>query len=83
MTTATSSGCCLPEQAAPPFSSPPHSLIFLSHRAAAALFPVKAKQYGAKLAIVNRDPTPVDDIADLVLHEEIGLTLTAAMRDLN
>jgi NAD-dependent deacetylase len=49
----------------------------------AALFPVKAKQYGAKLVIVNRDATPLDDIADLVLHVEIGATLTAAMRDLN
>ena len=49
----------------------------------AALFPVKAKQYGARLAILNRDPTPMDEIADLVLNEEIGPTLTAAMRGLN
>jgi NAD-dependent deacetylase len=49
----------------------------------AALFPVRAKQYGARLVIVNRDPTPLDEIADLVLHEEIGPTMTAAMRDLN
>lgn len=49
----------------------------------AALFPVKAKQYGARLVIVNRDPTPLDDIADLVLHTEIGPTMTLAMRDLN
>jgi NAD-dependent deacetylase len=49
----------------------------------AALFPVKAKHAGARLAIVNREETPLDDIADLVLHEEIGPTLTAAMRDLN
>ena len=41
----------------------------------AALFPVKAKQYGAKLVIVNREPTPLDDIADLVLHDEIGHVL--------
>ena len=38
---------------------------------------------GARLVIVNRDPTPLDDIADLVIHDEIGPTLTAAMRDLN
>lgn len=49
----------------------------------AALFPVKAKRNGARLAILNRDPTPLDDIADLVLNEEIGPTLTAAMRDQN
>ncbi len=49
----------------------------------AALFPVKAKQNGARLAILNRDPTPMDEIADLVLNAEIGPTLTAAMRDLN
>jgi NAD-dependent deacetylase len=49
----------------------------------AALFPVKAKQYGARLVIVNREPTPLDDMADLVLHDEIGPMMTAAMRDLN
>jgi NAD-dependent deacetylase len=49
----------------------------------AALFPVKAKRAGARLAILNREETPMDDIADLVLNDEIGPTLTAAMRDLN
>ncbi len=49
----------------------------------AAHFPVKAKRNGARLVIVNRDPTPLDEIADLVLRAEIGPTLTAAMRDLN
>ena len=49
----------------------------------AALFPAKAKRNGARLAILNRDPTPLDEMADLVLNEEIGPTLTAAMRDLN
>ena len=49
----------------------------------AALFPVKAKQYGARLVIVNREPTQLDDMADLVLHDEIGPMMTAAMRDLN
>jgi NAD-dependent deacetylase len=49
----------------------------------AALFPAKAKQNGARLVIVNRDETPLDDIADLVLHKDIGPMLTAAMRDLN
>ncbi len=49
----------------------------------AALFPARAKQYGARLVIVNREPTPLDDMADLVLHDEIGPMMTAAMRDLN
>jgi NAD-dependent deacetylase len=49
----------------------------------AALFPVKAKRMGARLVILNREETPLDDIADLVLNEEIGPTMTAAMRDLN
>jgi NAD-dependent deacetylase len=39
-------------------------------------FPVIAKQNGARLAILNREATPLDHIADLVLHDEIGPTLT-------
>ena len=38
----------------------------------AAGFPVMAKRNGARLVIVNRDPTDMDDIADLVLNTEIG-----------
>jgi len=38
----------------------------------AAGFPNLAKQNGAKLVILNRDPTPLDGIADLVLNAEIG-----------
>lgn len=49
----------------------------------AADFPVRAKQRGAKLVIVNRDPTPVDEIADLVIHDGIGDTLSAALADLD
>lgn len=45
----------------------------------AADFPVRAKQRGAKLAIVNRDPTGMDDIADLVIHAGIGDTMEAAL----
>jgi NAD-dependent deacetylase len=43
----------------------------------AAGFPMLAKDNGARLAIVNREPTPHDAIADVVLHDEIGPTLTA------
>lgn len=45
----------------------------------AAGFPEYAKRRGAKLAIVNREPTPLDDMADLVLHREIGPTLGAVV----
>ena len=41
----------------------------------AAGFPVIAKNNGARLVIVNRDPTELDHIADLVLNREIGPTL--------
>jgi len=45
----------------------------------AAGFPLLAKQNGARLAIVNREPTDLDAYADLVLHEEIGPVMTAAV----
>ena len=45
----------------------------------AAGFPQLAQQLGAKLIIVNRDSTPLDGIADLVVHEEIGEALTFAV----
>lgn len=45
----------------------------------AANFPVIAKRAGARLVIVNREETPLDHMADLVLHEEIGRTLSAVL----
>ena len=45
----------------------------------AAGFPELAKHLGARLIIVNRDPTPLDDLADLLVHEEIGLSLSFAV----
>jgi len=41
----------------------------------AAGLPMAAKRSGAKLVILNRDPTELDDHADLVLNAEIGPTL--------
>ena len=38
----------------------------------AAGFPLLAKRNGATLAIVNREPTEQDPIADIVVHDEIG-----------
>jgi NAD-dependent deacetylase len=45
----------------------------------AAGFPELAKYNGATLVIINREPTGLDGIADLVLHREIGITLGAAV----
>ena len=45
----------------------------------AAGFPRLAKQAGARLVIVNREPTDLDGLADLVLHRAIGETLGAAV----
>jgi NAD-dependent deacetylase len=45
----------------------------------AAGFPELAKRNGAALAIVNREPTGLDSIADLVIHQGIGDTLGAAV----
>jgi NAD-dependent deacetylase len=42
----------------------------------AAGFPLLAKDRGARLAIVNREPTEHDIFADLVLHDEIGPTMS-------
>ena len=53
----------------------------------AAGLPTLATQNGARLVIINREPTPLDDIADAVVHAPIGETLTeidrllAALRD--
>ena len=45
----------------------------------AAGFPELAKRNGAALVIVNREPTGLDRMADLVLHRTIGDTLGAAV----
>jgi NAD-dependent deacetylase len=41
----------------------------------AASFPLLAKRNGARLIIINRDPTDFDDIADLVVRHDIGSVL--------
>jgi len=45
----------------------------------AAGFPQIAKRKGAKLVILNRDPTDQDDNADVVIHAEIGPTMSRAI----
>jgi NAD-dependent deacetylase len=41
----------------------------------AAGFPMLAKRNGARLAIINREETEFDDMADLVVHDDIGTVL--------
>lgn len=45
----------------------------------AAGFPIMAKKVGARMAILNREPTDLDSYADLVVNDEIGPTLGAAV----
>ena len=45
----------------------------------AAGFPLLAKRNGARLVIVNREPTEQDDLADLVINAEIGATMSRAV----
>ena len=41
----------------------------------AAGFPLMAKNSGARLVIINNEPTEQDDVADLVIRHDIGETL--------
>ena len=47
----------------------------------AAGFPLMAKRNGAALAIVNREPTEFDDMADLVVRQDIGNVLAPFITD--
>jgi NAD-dependent deacetylase len=42
--------------------------------------PMIAKQNRAKLVIINRDPTPYDDMADIVIHGQAGPTMASIMK---
>lgn len=46
----------------------------------AAAIPAAAKRNGAHLIIVNRTPTPCDDLADVVLHQSAGEVLPPLAR---
>jgi NAD-dependent deacetylase len=46
----------------------------------AASLPLAAKRGGARLVLVNRDPTPYDDLADLVLPGQAGGILSAILQ---
>ena len=41
----------------------------------AASFPLFAKRNGARLVIINREPTEFDEAADLVIQDDIGTVL--------
>ncbi|MBM4363328.1 MAG: Sir2 family NAD-dependent protein deacetylase [Deltaproteobacteria bacterium] len=45
----------------------------------AASLPLRARQRGARLVIVNHTPTPLDRVADLALRESIGAVLTRVL----
>ena len=45
----------------------------------AASMPLVAKRNGARLVIINRDPTPYDDMADLVIHGKAGPTMASIL----
>jgi NAD-dependent deacetylase len=47
----------------------------------AAGFPVLAQNCGAKLVIINNEPTDQDDLADLVIRHDIGETLGPFVRN--
>jgi NAD-dependent deacetylase len=46
----------------------------------AAGFPLMAKRNGARLAIINREATEFDDMAELVVREDIGSVLAPFIR---
>jgi len=46
----------------------------------AASMPLVAKRNGAKLVIINRDPTPYDDMADIVIHGQAGPIMDSILK---
>jgi NAD-dependent deacetylase len=48
----------------------------------AAALPSTAKENGARLVIINREPTPLDEQADIVIAGEIGPILSEIANDL-
>jgi NAD-dependent deacetylase len=48
----------------------------------AAYLPVVARQRGARLVIINMEPTPLDDVADVAIHAKAGEALPAIVNAL-
>jgi len=47
----------------------------------AASMPLVAKRNGAKLVIINRDPTPYDNMADMVIHGQAGPIMAGVLKE--
>lgn len=47
----------------------------------AASMPFIAKRNGAKLVIINRDPTPYDNLADIVIHGMAGSIMSSILKE--
>jgi NAD-dependent deacetylase len=47
----------------------------------AAYLPVMAKRSGAKLVIINRDDTALDDIADILVNGSAGAAMAAVLKE--
>ena len=47
----------------------------------AASMPLIAKRNGSKLVIINRDPTPLDQMADIVIHGQAGPTMAKILEE--
>lgn len=47
----------------------------------AASMPLIAKRNGAKLVIINRDPTPYDNLADIVIHGMAGSVMSSILKE--
>jgi NAD-dependent deacetylase len=45
----------------------------------AASMPLVAKENGARLVIINRDSTPYDDMADVLIHGQAGPTMASIL----
>jgi len=45
----------------------------------AASMPLVAKRNGARLVIINRDPTPHDEMADMVIHGQAGSVMASVL----
>jgi len=47
----------------------------------AAALPGEAKRHKARLVIINRDPTPMDELADLILRGQAGSIMAAVIEE--
>jgi NAD-dependent deacetylase len=47
----------------------------------AAVFPVQALNAGARLIIINRDPTYLDDRADVVFRQDVAEVVPALVQE--